>query len=291
MRWTNQIIALLGAAVMSSSLQAVPAANLKENYQSIIERNPFGLKPPAPPATNNPAESKEKPKLEVFLTGLTAIDYPRYPKQAYLYTMEQGKKEPTYYAINEGDGKDGIQVLSIDAERRKVRIRMENKETLLSFDTHGVRVAAVPGKPGVPGQPGIPAPGQAVPGAPGAPGVPGQVVQPGAPAPLPAPGSAAVTYDAAGQPVQDQNAAAVSQRYGLQNQPGTTGNGLRQIPSRRVRGGNPNMNPGIPSPGGGEGIQQPQGEPVDVAEDYLRMHLNRAVREREGVPMPPVPQM
>ena len=288
MRWTNQFIALLGAAVMSSSLQSVPAANLKENYQSIIERNPFGLKPPPPPATNNPAETKEKPKLEVFLTGLTAIDYPRYPKQAYLYTMEQGKKEPTYYAINEGDGKDGIQVLSIDAERRKVRIRMENKETLLSFDTHGVKVAAVPGKPGVPGQPGIPAPGQPIPGAPGQ-------VQPGAPAPLPAPGSAAVTYNAAGQPIQPaqgQDAAALAQRYGLQNQPGTTGNsGLRQIPSRRVRGGNPNQNPGIPSPGGGEGIQQPQGEPVDVAEDYLRMHLNRAVREREGIPMPPVPQM
>ena len=56
---------LLGA----SSLQAVPAEQLKENYQSIIERNPFGLKPPptpAPMATNLP---EVKPKVEIFLKG------------------------------------------------------------------------------------------------------------------------------------------------------------------------------------------------------------------------------
>jgi hypothetical protein len=271
--------------LMGSSLQAVPATELKENYQSIIERNPFGLKPPPPPATNNAADLKEKAKVEVFLTGLTAVDFPRLPKQAYFYTREQGKKDPTYYALNEGDGKDGIEVLSIDAQRRKVKIRMENKETLLSFETHGVPVAAVAGKPPIPGAPGIPAPGQPVIGQPGSrPGVPSTL-------PAPAPNSAGAMFDGNGQPISPNT--AIAQRYGLESQPTTSGTGLRQIPSRRVRGGNANMNaPGIPSPGGGDVLQQPQqSQPVDVAEQYLRMHLNRAAQEREGVPMPPLPTM
>jgi hypothetical protein len=32
--------------------------------------------------------------------------------------------------------------------------------------------------------------------------------------------------------------------------------------------------------------QQPQ---VDPAEQYLRMHLDKAAKERQGIPMPPLP--
>lgn len=280
MRWTQKTFALIGVALLSSgSLQAVPAANLKENYQSIIERNPFGLKPPAPPATNNVVE-KDKPKVEIFLTGMTAVDFPRLPKQAYFVTREAGKKDPTYYALNEGDGKDGIQVLNIDAQNRKVRIKMDNRETTLSFDSHSVPVAAGKPLPAVPGAPGLPQPGQAIP-------------PPGQPQPLPNAAAQPAQYDANGQPVYNQNAAAagdaIAQRYGTQT---TSGTGLRQIPSRRMRGGNQNGGGGAPPPmGGGEMLQQPQGQPADVAEEYLRSHLNRAVREREGVPMPPLPNL
>ena len=58
MRWTNRIIAVLGAVLVSSTVDAVPASELKENYQSIIERNPFGLKPIPPPPTNNVEQVK-----------------------------------------------------------------------------------------------------------------------------------------------------------------------------------------------------------------------------------------
>jgi hypothetical protein len=280
MRWTNKIFIVLGAAfVSSSSLQAVPAANLKENYQTIIERNPFGLKDPPPPPTNNPAPPKEKPKVQVYLTGLTAVDFPRLPKQAYFYTVDPTKKDPpVYYALNEGDSKDGIQVLNIDAQKRKVRVKMEDKETVLSFETHGV--ASPGGGKTMPGVPNIPAPGQPFP-------------QPGGPSNLPGPANppppGQAMYDANGQPVY--NPAAQPQAL---SQPNTVvpNTGLRQIPSRRVRR-EPAMSGGTPPPMGGAGgagaaVQQPQG-PVDVAEDYLRMHLNRAAREREGIPMPPVP--
>jgi len=274
MRWTNRVFALLGAALVSGSLHAIPAgADLKQNYQSIIERNPFGLKPPPPPATNV-VQVKDKPKVEIFLTGMTAIDFPRLPKQAYFYTREQGKKDPTYYTLNEGDGRDGIQVLDIDAQRRKVRIMMENKETLLSFETHGVQAAAPVARPGAVG---LPQPGHGIP-------------HPGVPA-IPMPGNAQAMYDANGQPVNNQNAAAaINQRYGISS-PNSSGTGLRQIPSRRNRTPNPAGNAGVPPPMGADMNQQPQGQPVDIAEDYLRMHLNRTAREQEGIAMPPVPPL
>src|SRR5687767_2475833 len=185
MQRRNQMHHVLAAAslmLLSSSLQAVPVDQLKENYQSIVVRNPFGLQPPPKPATNAPPEAP-KPKVEVFLTGMTSIGYPRVPKQAYFYTREQGKKEITYYTMTEGDEKDGIKVLDIDHEKRKVRVNMENRETVLSFETHGVPIAAIAaGRAGVPGAPGaLPVPGQ---------------VQPGVqPLPMPgAPPAANVTY-------------------------------------------------------------------------------------------------
>ena len=272
MRWTNTILAAAGVVLMSSDLQAVPAAQLKENYQSIIERNPFGLKPPPPPPTNAVPEVKEKPKLEVFLTGITSIGYPKLPKQAYFYTREQGKKDITMYALSEGDGKDGIQVLNIDPEGRKVRVKMDNAETLLSFETHGVPIAAAPGK--TPGVPALPVPGQ----------------HPGQPAaqPLPMPGghpNPQQMYDPNGQPVYNNAPQPVTQPMNSYN----TGAGMRQIPSRRIRGGGSNPYGGTP-PAMDGGMQQPQAAPIDPAEDYVRMHLNRAAKEREtGVQMPPLP--
>lgn len=268
MRWTNQMLAAAGALLMSSGLQAVPAAQLKENYQSIIERNPFGLKPPPPPATNV-VEVKEKPKVEVFLTGIASMGYPKLPKQAYFYTREQGKKDVTYYTMTEGDGRDGIEVVNIDQNKRKVRIKMDNAETVLSFETHGVPIAAVPGKPGVPGVPGtLPMPG----------------VQP-LPAPRAQP-TASAMYNANGQPVYNPSAQPVNTMNP------NTGTGLRQIPSRRIRGGGSDRYGGAVTPPPLTGAGTPQGQPeyVDPAEDYVRMHLNRAAREREtGVPMPPLP--
>lgn len=291
MRWKNQMLVAAGLVLGSSSLHAVPAAQLKENYQSIVERNPFGLKPPPAPATNIPPP-EVKAKVEVFLTGITTVGYPRIPKQAYFYTREQGKKEITYYAMSEGDGKDGIQVLNIDSDKRKVRVKMENAETLLSFDTHGVPVsAAAAGRP-LPGVPGaIPMPGRNQPG-----------VQP-----LPMPGGATpnVSYDGNGQPIYNQAAYnPAAQPVPQVPQLGTSGNtynqgstGLRQIPSRRIRGGN-NYNsganvPGLPGGaynGNGGGMGQPQAV-TDPAEEYVKAKINEAAmrQARPNIPLPPVP--
>jgi hypothetical protein len=283
MRWKNQMLMAAGLILAGSSVQAVPAAQLKENYQSIIERNPFGLKPPPPPPTNNIAPPEQKAKMEVFLTGITSIGHPRLPKQAYFYTREQGKKDVTYYALTEGTGKDGIHVLNIDPEKRKVKIKMENAETLLSFETHGVPIQAVAAGrplPGVPGAPPLP--------------MPGQMPQPGS-QPNTMPGAAPTAmYDANGQPVYNTG-GAVAQPLNAAGNQGSTG--LRQIPSRRVRGGNQyNSGASVPTgPGGigegGTGMGQPQAVATDPAEEYVRAHLNKAAQagQNPNIPPPPLP--
>jgi hypothetical protein len=243
---------------------AIPLSELTDNYQPIIDRNPFGLKPPPPPPTNNPsANVKEKPKLEFFLTGITSVGFPRIPKQAYLMTREQNKST-NFYALSEGIEKDGIKILNIDDSGRKVRIHTDEGEMMLSFQTHGIAAPASP-KPGMPmpGQPGQIVPGQPMPNQPG--------VFPAPPSPIPVQG-------------QPMNTA----------QPGATAypntGATRQIPARRVRAGMDNtVNPGGPLPGAGGVTPQAQPE-MDPAEQYVRMHLNRAAQEKQqGIPMPPLP--
>ena len=282
MRWKKQILTAAGLMIASSNLLAVPATELKENYQSIVERNPFGLKAPTAPAATNIPPPEVKPKVEVFLTGITSIGYPKLPKQAYFYTREQGKKDITYYAMTEGTGKDGIQVLNIDHEKRKVRVKMDNAETVLSFETHGVPVQASAGKPGIPGAPGsLPMPGQHQPG-----------VQP---LPMPgAPPNASVSYDANGQPVYNNayNNAGVPQPVNPVNTTLNTGStGLRQIPSRRIRGGNQYGSvPTPPAMNQDAMVQQPQ---VDPAEEYVKAQLINAAQRQEqqpnAIPLPPLP--
>jgi len=280
MRCFNRFFALCALALLGGTALAVPADSLKENYQPIIDRNPFGLKPPPPPPTNNPAANNEpKPKVEIFLTGITSVGHPRVPKRAFFKTQQQAKpgakNEPGFYELVEGNEKDGIKVIAIDEVEKKVKILMDNQETMLSFQTHGVPAPSAPpaGKPGAPGVPGgVPLPGQ-----PGAPQLDAQ----GQPIP---------------QPLQNQGIPQVSADADRPTINGTvSGNsgGLRQIPSRSVRVRQPE---GSANYGGGSqpqsAVAQPQSAPVDPAEQYIRMHLNRAAQERQqGIPMPPLPTL
>ena len=272
----NKAICLLGGVLALNSAWAVPA-NLRENYQPIVDRNPFGLRPPPPPPTNNVNQPPpvEKPKIEIFLTGIvsvpTAFGDPASQKQVFLKTQEANKKDAVqFYALKEGEGKDGISIVSIDDKERRVRIQTEDGETVLSFQTHGVTAPNAQPLP-VPGQPG------------GAPGQPGAIPPPLSPGGIPQPQTAAY------QPVQAQ-----SNDNGRQNN-------FRSIPSRSVRSRIPNRGFGGNSPSSGfNGGNSPIGAvpgaggdqappPVDPAEQYLRMHLDKIQKERQGIPMPPLP--
>jgi hypothetical protein len=263
MRFPNKAIPLIGGLLLAQAAMAV-TVNLKENYQPIIDRNPFGLKPPPPPPTNNiTIPQVEKPKIDIFLTGIVSVGYPKYPKKVFLKTIEKNKKDPTYYDLQEGVEKDGIKILNIDAVNKRVRIQTDSGETMLTFATHGVNppdAAAMP-MPGVPGQPGaVPPP---LPG-----GVPRPTAFPHLQTGRPSPTSANVA-----------------------NSP----NNFRSIPSRSIRSRLPGANygggtaPGLDTPGAAQVQDQVQEPPMDPAEQYLRMHLDKTRKEQQGIPMPPLP--
>lgn len=262
------VLLALPLAGAATSL-AVTSSEVKANYQSIVDRNPFGLKPPVPPPTNNPAQTEAKPKSELYLTGITTVGYPRIPKKAYLMAKEVGAKDPKYYDLSEEQSKDGITILHIDEKERTVKIRSENGETLLSFKTHGITnsftlaaAAPPPGKPGAPGAPNHPG---------AVPTVPGQV-QPGQSTPVPLPAG---------------NQQGVGQ--GNASQPNS-----RVIPSRSVRtrpadmgGGGTPAGSGAFNAGGGA----PEAPAEDPALQYIRMKAEEARNRQMGIPTPPIPNL
>ena len=269
----SKAIAAAGMFLLTGITQAVPnPANLKENYQSIIDRNPFGLKPiEAIKAPTNEAPPVVKPKTKIYLTGITSIGYPRVPKYVYLKTEEEGKKEPKYYALSEDQAKDDITILQIDDRNRKVKIRTPEGERVLTFATDGIQAPVAPSPlPGAhPGAPGIPLPGQ----------VPGMTPQPINAAAMPQPINTTV------HPI---------------NAPGTAvntyaGNTGTPIPSRnvRIRPGGANGYSAAPGQAVGTpgGAPAPQVQEVDPALQYLMLKAQAAHEAQQGLTPPPIPNL
>ncbi len=173
------ITGLLGGVIVAGfSLGAF--AEVKDNpYQVIIDRNPFGLRPPPPPPSTEPPPPPPVPALEIKLTGITTLLGP--PRVFLEFTDPTTKKTDRPPPLGEGDPyKDGISIVSIDAENGRVKIRNGDAESTLDFDKNGIKPGAAtasaapvphPGLPGspVPPVPGLPgaAPGAAVPAATG----------------------------------------------------------------------------------------------------------------------------
>lgn len=256
----------------SYSLQAVPSTELKAKYEPIIQRNPFGLKPIiAPPVATNTQPKPPEPKSLIYLTGITSIGYPKYPKKAYLLLKEEaGKKETNYLSFVEGQKQKDIEVLAINEKDRTVRIRNSDGEILLSFKTHGITnaVAAVP-TAGRPGAPGIPMPGS--PGGPGA--IPPPPALPGAQPPTAAVGGTGP------QPIASDDYS----RPTIQN------SNMRGVASRRrsdLIAPAPAAAPAVQGqPGAGQ-----QGAPqVDAAQQYINLLAEEEMARRRGDFFPPTP--
>ncbi len=148
------IAVVLGGVVFASvEAGAVASSRTREAYQSITDRNPFGLRPPPVPVELPVVETKLPPaaKVDIFLTGITTVGYPRIPKRAYIQVKAADKKEPITYMLSEGQAKDEIEVLEINEKRPvSVKIRMAGTDQVLSFETNGIKppnslIAGVPG--------------------------------------------------------------------------------------------------------------------------------------------------
>jgi hypothetical protein len=184
---------IFGACTFALAFSAAAEARPMDTYNTIVVRNPFGLKEPPPPVVKDTNPPAQPPKKEDFyLTGISTIGNPKRPK-AYLLAKDASKKDydQKYYSLTVGDSQGDVKLQEIDSKGRRVKIEYLGEEKWLSMKDNGVPAPA--GAPaGGPMQPGMVAP-------------PGGVA---APIPLPLPnGGGAVA-----QPISYPNAGNNNRR-------------------------------------------------------------------------------
>src|SRR5207247_607885 len=129
-RIKSALLALATVAFISSPCLADTQPN---PYLSVVDRNPFGLKPPPPPAPETPPQPVV-PLAKVVLTGITSVFG---PTRAFVEITEQepGKtpniKKPI---MLEGDREGSIELISIDVANNSIRIKNGSIETNVVFE-------------------------------------------------------------------------------------------------------------------------------------------------------------
>ena len=265
----SMTVALLGVTLTTLEVSAVATPRTREAYQIISERNPFGLKPPPPPVEAPVAETKLPPtvKVDIFLTGITTVGYPRIPKRAYIQTKAADKKDPVTYMLSEGQGKDTIEVVEINEKRpASVTIRVAGAEQVLTFETNGI-------KPPTSGPIG-----------PGAATNSLAAVMPGG-------GGAGVAQfgGGLGQPNNRPSGGPQNASGGLRN---NIPERMRRSPSEGAAAllgfqapsqlGAPSTPPNQPPP--------PEAE-IDPVDQYLRLKIDETLNRQQGKDFPPIPQL
>lgn len=271
--------ALLQAALLSSVALGVFADVPSSPYESIVSRNPFGLKPPPPPAL--PDESANKPPpaplADVTLTGITSI----LGNNRALFEIIPAPGKPALKPIlGEGERIENVEVVAINLDKNEVTIKNGTVLTNLTFKVAKSAPTPPPPPPGMvqPGivNPAVPNPLQTTATQPENGGRRSVMVAGGS-------GAAAPTASAA------TPAAALSgYRPGVVNPapvPGFSpapngGTGLRSIPQRAVRP-SPQAQP--------QALQTPEQAETSRALQYLRMRASEEQAKQRGVAYPPTP--
>jgi hypothetical protein len=162
-------------SVVALLFAASAIANSNDNpYQSIVDRNIFGLHPPPPPPINEPPKPPIPP---ITLTGITTIlgkklafmniQLPPKPGEQ----AKPGANGPTSYMLGEGEREGDIEVVSIDEKAGMVKVDEFGTVTNVTFGklpaTPAPAVAAnTPGGIPNPNHPGAVPPQRSIPGLP-----------------------------------------------------------------------------------------------------------------------------
>jgi hypothetical protein len=130
-----------------------PESSLLANtYQVIVDRNPFNLQPPAPPAPPKVEEEPEKEavslkELNITLAGVSAKSGDKRVWISMTLPPSQPEQKPVerFFGFRENDQQHGITVKSIEANGN-VDIEYDGEPILLTFETHGNKKKAKPTK-------------------------------------------------------------------------------------------------------------------------------------------------
>ena len=137
------------------SLAAAAALPESNPFQTIISRNPFGLKPPPAPPTNNPAATTEDFNNKVMITGMFRD---RGVLKACLAVVSANKQNPStlYAMLAVGEKEHNVEVLRIDDKTETVEVQNGWTKTTLNFKDNSFKPSGpAPGAPGArpPGAP------------------------------------------------------------------------------------------------------------------------------------------
>ena len=123
-------------------------------YQRIVERNVFGLKPPAPPPD---PEANKPPPAKIFLTGITTIlgNKRALMKMTPPVTKPGEQPKEQAYTLAEGERDGGLEVLEIDEKAGTVKVNNFGTVATIDFESNGVKAAPGPA-PGALQMPGVP---------------------------------------------------------------------------------------------------------------------------------------
>lgn len=124
---------------------AVTADAGSNPFKVIVDRNPFGLKPPPPPPApleTNPPPAKFKllGTANVFGTKKVILQSADPPKPG----QQPGQGQDLPFTLAEGEGEHGVEVVAIDELGGSVKINNHGVAMTLTLEKDGVKLAAGP---------------------------------------------------------------------------------------------------------------------------------------------------
>lgn len=256
----------LAAVILACGLASAWADAEPSRYTSIVDRNPFGLKPPPDPATLTPPTPPPTPAplATVELTGITSI---LGNTRALLEIIPGPGKQMIKPILSEGEKVESVEVVSIDIEKNQVVIKNGALVTNLTFKV--ARASSGPGAPGpAGGLPGV-VPG-VVPST-----IPGGVPQPTINYSQPPAGRSGVIMTGGTPSYQPAAAGAVGQT-GMQPVPPVVNpatSPFRSIPSRNIR----------------SGLPQTQQAPATLSPEAAVIDIEHKRQLNPSLPYPPTP--
>jgi hypothetical protein len=147
MRSKQSLVWFAAGVLVAGAVADVHADASANPYDLIVERNPFGLKPPPPPP--DPTEISKPPSAPpatVELTGITSI----LSSKRALFEIIPGPGKPMIKPVlAEGDRLESIEVVSINVDKNEVTVKNGGILTNLTFKV--ARSAPAQAVPPVPG--------------------------------------------------------------------------------------------------------------------------------------------
>ena len=125
----NTLVCFLG---LSLCVSVRAASSVPSGYQSIVERNVFGLNPPKPGGLPTPPVA---PPPKLTLTGITTL----LGNKRALLTMQVPNKPAENFILTEGQRDGEIEVLQIDEKAGSVKVLNHGIEQTLDFLTAGAK--------------------------------------------------------------------------------------------------------------------------------------------------------